>query len=109
MQTAIAKKDIKKAKKLISQAFREMKSGKFSDEELEYAKESFIFSLNLALDNPAGIINNYVFKVFDNLPLINERIEMIKDITKEEIIKVANKVKPNISFILEGGREDGNH
>ncbi len=109
VQTAIAKKDIKKAKKLISQAFREMKSGKFSDEELEYAKESFIFSLNLALDNPAGIINNYVFKVFDNLPLINERIEMIKDITKEEIIKVANKVKPNISFILEGGREDGNH
>ena len=72
-------------------------------------KESFIFSLNLALDNPAGIINNYVFHILDDLPLIEERIKLIKDITKEEIIKVAKKVKPTIEFVLEGEDSNGNN
>lgn len=107
VQTSISKKDVSKANKLISQAFKEMREGKFSDEEINAAKENFIFSLNLALDNPAGILNNYVFNVFDNLPKLETRIKLIKDITREEIIKVASKIKPNISFVLEGEEENG--
>lgn len=107
IQTSISKKDLNKANKLIKEAFREMKEGKFSEEELNYAKENFIFSLNLAMDNPAGILNNYVFNVFDDLPLIEERVKLIKDITKEEIVKVASKIKPNISFVLEGKEQNG--
>ncbi len=109
VQTSINKKDIKKAQKLINQAFKEMKNGMFSDEELEYAKENFIFALNLALDNPGGVLNNYVFNIFDDLPLIDERIKLIKDITRDEVIKVASKIKPNITFILEGKEQDGNN
>ena len=108
IQTSIDKNDVKKAEKLIKQAFREMSRGEFSDEELAYAKESFIFSLNLSLDNQAGILNNYVFHVLDNLPLISDRIKMIENITREEIVAIASKIKPNISFILEGGEEHGN-
>ena len=108
IQTSIDKNDVKKAEKLIKQAFREMSRGEFSDEELKYAKESFIFSLNLSLDNQAGILNNYVFHVLDNLPLISDRIKMIENITREEIVAIASKIKPNISFILEGGEEHGN-
>ena len=108
IQTSIDKKDVKKAEKLIKQAFREMSRGEFSDEELANAKESFIFSLNLSLDNQAGILNNYVFHVLDNLPLISDRIKMIENITREEIVAIASKIKPNISFILEGGEEHGN-
>ena len=108
IQTSIDKNDVKKAEKLIKQAFREMSRGEFSDEELKYAKESFIFSLNLSLDNQAGILNNYVFHVLDNLPLISDRIKMIENITREEIVAIASKIKPNIAFILEGGEEHGN-
>ncbi len=109
IETSINKKDIKKASHLISQAMKEMSEGKFSEEEINNAKENFIFSLNLALDSPAGIINNYIFHVIDDLPLIEERINLIKSITKEEIIKVANKIKPNIEFILEGDDSNGNN
>ena len=109
IQTSISKNDVKKAEKLIKQAFREMKNGEFSEQELDNAKESFIFSLNLSLDNQSGILNNYVFHVYDNLPLIEERIKMIKDITKEEIMKIANKIKPNISFVLEGEENNGDN
>ena len=108
IQTSIDKKDVKKAERLIRQAFKEMSRGEFSDEELNYAKESFIFSLNLSLDNQAGILNNYVFHILDDLPLISDRIKMVEDITKEEIVAIANKIKPNISFILEGEEDHGN-
>jgi len=108
IETSISKNDVNKACKLIKQAFKEMEMGKFNEEEIKAAKENFIFSLNLALDNPAGILNNYVFNVFDNLPLIEERIKLIKDVTKEEIINVAKKIKPNISFVLEGDENGEN-
>ncbi len=108
VETSVDKKDVKKANSLIKQAFKEMKEGKFSDEELESAKANFIFSLNLAQDNPAGIINNYVFHVLDDLPLVEDRIKMVKDITREEIVLVAKKVKPMISYVLEG-EQNGNN
>jgi len=107
IETSISKKDIAKAEKLIKQAFKEMKEGNFTDDSLEAAKENFIFSLSLALDSPAGILNNYVFHVIDNLPLIEERIKLIKDVTKDEIKLVANKIKPNLMFTLEGCEENG--
>ena len=109
IQTSINKNDVKKAEKLIKQAFREMKNGEFSEQELNNAKESFIFSLNLSLDNQAGILNNYVFHIYDNLPLIEDRIKMIKDIKQDEIMKIANKTKPNISFVLEGEESNGDN
>jgi len=108
IETSISKNDVNKACKLIKQAFKEMETGKFSDEEINAAKENFIFSLNLALDNPAGILNNYVFNIFDNLPLIEDRIKLIKNITREEIVAVAKKIKPNISFVLEGDQDGKN-
>lgn len=107
VQTSISKKDVKRAQRLIKQAFKEMKNGDFSEEQLNSAKESFIFSLNLSLDNPSGILNNYVFHIFDDLPFIEDRIKMIEDITKEEIVTIANKIKPNISFVLEGEETNG--
>ena len=109
IQTSVSKKDVSRAEKLIKQAFREMKAGDFSDAELENAKESFIFSLNLSLDNQGGILNNYVFNVLDNLPFIEERIKMIDTVTKEEIVAIANKIKMNISFVLEGEENNGDN
>ena len=107
--TSLNKKDVNKAKKLINMALKEMRNGNFTNQELNNAKESFIFSLNLALDNLGGILNNYVFNVLDDLPFIEERIKLIKDITKEDIINVAKKIKANISFVLESEDKDGNN
>ena len=83
--------------------------GDFSEDELNNVKESFAFSLKLSLDNPSGILNNYVFHIYDDLPFIEDRIKMIEDVTKEEIVLVANKIKPNIFFVLEGEEENGNN
>lgn len=108
IETSINKKDVKKADKLIRQAFKEMKLGKFTDEEIESAKKNFIFSLNLAMDNISGILNNYVFHIIDDLPLLEDRIELIEEITKEEIMSIASKIKPNLVFTLEGEENENN-
>jgi len=108
IQTSIAKKDVKRANSLIKQAFKEMRQGKFTEEELEAAKSSFIFSLNLALDDPAGILNNYVFHCFSDLPLIEDRMKLVENVTKEEIVAISNKIKPIIEFVLEGDNNGDN-
>lgn len=108
IQTSIDKKNVKKAKSLIKQAFKDMRLSKITNEELEAAKSSFLFSLNLALDEPAGIINNYVFHVFSDLPLIEDRMKSIQDITLEEIVQLGNKIKPILEFVLEGDSNGNN-
>ena len=108
IQTSIDKKDVKKANSLIKLAFKEMRLGKFTNEELEAAKSSFIFSLNLALDDPAGILNNYVFHVISGLPLIEDRMKLINDVTKEEIVALSSRIKPILEFVLEGDTNGNN-
>ncbi len=108
IQTSIDKKDIRRANSLIKLAFKEMKLGKFTNEELEAAKSSFIFSLNLALDDPAGILNNYVFHVISGLPLIEDRMKLINDVTKEEIVALSSRIKPILEFVLEGDTNGNN-
>ena len=66
------------------------------------------FNLSTAEDVPS-LLNNYVFHVLDNLPFIEERIKMIDTVTKEEIVAIANKIKMNISFVLEGEENNGDN
>lgn len=109
IETSISKKNVNKASRLIKEAFKEMAKGDFTLEELNAAQESFIFSINLAMDNPAGILNNYVFHIYDNLPLLEERIKLMKDVTKEEIVKISTKIKPYLNFVLEGEETNGSN
>ncbi len=94
--------NVKKATSLVKKELKNMQNGNFSSEELKDAINNMIISLDMSLDNNVSIINNYVFHIFDNLPMPEERIEMFKNIKKEDIINVAKKVKLNTVFTLEG-------
>lgn len=95
--------NVKKATSLVKKELKNMQAGNFTEEELKDAINNMIISLDMAQDNTVSIINNYVFHVFDNLPMPEERIEMFKNIKKEDVINVAKKVKLNTIFTL-GGR-----
>lgn len=94
--------NVKKATSLVKKELKNMQVGNFTEEELKDAINNMIVSLDMAQDNNVSIINNYVFHVFDNLPMPEERVEMFKNIKKEDVINVAKKVKLNIVFTLEG-------
>lgn len=94
--------NVKKATSLVKKELKNMQVGNFTEEELKDAINNMIVSLDMAQDNNVSIINNYVFHVFDNLPMPEERVEMFKNIKKEDVLNVAKKVKLNTVFTLEG-------
>jgi len=99
IEVSLDKENVKLAEKLI----REMINSKYSDETLNDAKKNLIFSLKMGMDNNVSILNNYVFNVFDNLPLLDERIELINKVTREDINKCAKSLVLNTVYIQDAG------
>lgn len=96
------------AVKLIQKAMKEMAIGKFSDEELEMAKEQLCFALTMSLDNQNSIINNYLFHNLVGTPLLEERKEDLLAVTKEDIMKLAKKMKHALIYELKEVSHEGN-
>ena len=87
--------------KLIKKALKEMITI-ITESELEEAKKNIISSLNMINDNPATIINNYIFRNIAGLKTVEERVKNIKKITVDDIKKLAKKVKINTIYMLSG-------
>jgi len=91
---------------LMKKALKEMQDGVISEEELDNAKALLKSSLDMTYDNPGGLINNYLFENLDNLPKLEVRIKEIMSVTKEEVQKVAKKIKINTIYMLSGGEAE---
>ena len=102
VQISLDQCNVKKAISLVKKELKKMQNGEFSDMELNDAINNMIISLDMSLDNNVAILNNYVFNIYDNLPLIEKRKEYFKEINKNDIINVSKKIKLNTIFTLEG-------
>ncbi len=105
MYAGIDDSNYKKAVKFSKKALKDMIDGEFTEQELEEAKLTLISSLKMGMDSQSSIIDNYLFNYLDNLPLFEERMENLKKVTKEEVMKVAKKAKLNVVYLLRGGDE----
>jgi len=85
---------------------KEMEQGKFEEEELEVAKNNYITNLKEIEDNESAIIETYLAKDLLNLGDIEGRKKEVLKVTKEDIMKVAKKIKLDTIFLLEGESED---
>ena len=75
----------------------------YSDDTLNDAKKNLLFSLKMGMDNNVSILNNYVFNVYDKLPLLSERIELINNVTREDLNKCAQSLSLNTIYIQNAG------
>lgn len=98
--SSLAKENIKHSIKLINKAIEEMKKGDFTEDDIKDAKQILLLSLNVNKNNPNSILANYQFKYFLGNYTIEEKIELIEKITKEDIISLAKKIKENTIYIL---------
>ncbi len=103
VQVSLDDSNKEKAIKLIKEALNEMVKGSFDDSKLEDAKKNLLISLTMAMDNNISILNNYVFHLYDELPVIENRMEAIKNVTKRDVINVAKKIKLNTIYSLKAG------
>ena len=78
-----------------------MKNGKISDEEFNSAKQLITSSIELIEESKEDMITFYFDQnLFDEHLNVTEYKEMIKKVTKEDVIKIAQKVKEDTIYFL---------
>jgi predicted Zn-dependent peptidase len=105
IKTALSKENVPIAIKLIKKALNEMINGEFLDSDLKEAKKSAIFSVKMSCDYIGSFLNNYIFNYYDGLELPIDRIRIINNITKNDIVNFSKNLKLNCIYTLE---EDSN-
>ena len=85
--------------KLIEKSLSGISKGKFDDDKLESSKKTLVSAIESSLDNPVSIINNYYAKVLVDALDINEKIEKIKNVSKDDIIAVSKKIVVHTIFL----------
>lgn len=106
IKAGISKENYEKTIKLIKKLMKEMTLGNFTDEHIKIVKENYISLLKEIEDNENAIIETYLAKDLLNLGSIEERKTEVMKVTKDDIIKVAKKIKIDTIFLLEGVTEN---
>jgi len=90
-----------KALKIIKEQLENMKNGEFTDEEIENEKKSIISGINLIDDEQdAGIVYFYGQEITNSNVDLEDYKQRVKNVTKEQILNIASKVKINTIYFL---------
>ena len=96
-------KNYEKAVSIIKDQLQQMLTGDFTEEDLESAKQLIYASVKSIPDTQDGELMYYFSQELSNKFLsLDQYIDNIKKVTKEEIIKIAPKMKINTIYILTG-------
>ncbi len=106
VSAGIANDSYEKTVSLVKKAIQEMKDGDFDDDDLEEVKSIYKNTCLSFYDNPFDIINSYLVHEYLDYDLIEDKIKNIQKVTKEDIIKVASKIKLDTVYFLEGGSDE---
>lgn len=104
IHTAIDNNNTKLASSLIKKSIEDMKTD-VSEDEVSRAISSIVSSINMALDQPNKIIDLYLFRYIADLDELEYRIKKFKEVTVEDVLRVAKKVSINTIYTLESGEK----
>ena len=91
-----------KALELIREQIDEMKQGKFTEEEIENSKKGVIAAIKTIEDEQDTGITYYFGQELSGTNVSEEEyIKKIENITKEDIINIANKIQINTIYFLK--------
>ena len=108
IRAGIDRENYNKTLELIDKILVGLRKGKFSDNDINVAKEYFCTALDEIEDSPNQIIDNYYMMELIGTDTIEEKRRKIQEVTKNDIIKVAKKVKMDTVFFLEGVAHEEN-
>ena len=101
----IEKENYEKAKKVLEKQITDIKLGDISDEEFNASKQSIISDLKEWNDSKIALSKMYISNMFatkTNTVTLDEMIERVNKVTKEDIINIAKKVEIEKIFFLGG-------
>ena len=82
-----------------------MKEGNFTEKDLKSAKELALSILKEVDDSPISIIDHYNNYLYYGADTLKDAYQKVKNITKEDVIKVAKKIEIDTIYLL---KEDEN-
>lgn len=94
-----------KAVELITKNVQDMKKGKFTDSDINVAKEFYKTSAESLMESPSRIINEVLTEEILGVEPLSERVRKIEKVTKKDIMRACKKINMDIVFLLEGGNK----
>lgn len=108
VRAGIENKNFEKARDAILEQLDFLKAGNFTGEALDSAKLSLINAYREIEDNPQSLQNWYIGRTLSGIEQSpEEAIEVVRGITKDEIIATAKKISLDTVYFLEGVRKEG--
>ncbi|WP_086348488.1 EF-P 5-aminopentanol modification-associated protein YfmF [Candidatus Enterococcus clewellii] len=107
VQTGIDGKNREKVLRLVSEELENIRLGKVSEEELQQTKAMLKNQYLLSLDNAGAVLESayMAFLLPDTYLEPEEWIRRMEAVTVQDIQKVAEQIKMQAIFFLEGGAE----
>lgn len=91
---------------IIEEQLKKMLAGDFTDLEMKQTKALLINSVLEGLDNPFSVIDlHYNHVLVKDSPPLDAYFSEIEKVTKEDVIKVAEKIQPDTIYFLTGKEE----
>lgn len=106
ISAGIDKENYQKTLDLTTDLLKEMKKGKFTDKDINIAKEYYNTACEEVEESEYKIINEYLSQEILGVEPLEERVKIMNKITKKDIIKVAKKIEMDTVFLLEGVKKD---
>lgn len=101
IHAGISYKNKEQAKQEIYNQIENMKKGKFTNKELQDAKQAILSIMREIDEYPGSMLDHYINYLYFGNEKLKIQKEEIKKITKEDIIKVANKINIDTVFVLK--------
>lgn len=102
IRAGIEIENYEKAVNIINEQLENMKKGDFTEEDFESAKNLIYATINNIEEEQDTEISYYFGQELSgNNVTIEEYKDRIKNVTKEEVIEVAQNIKPNIIYFLK--------
>lgn len=100
--SGIDKKDYKKALKEINKQIECMANGEFSEEDINNAKATYKSGCLELFDSQASLLNSKSASTYVGFDNLEDRIKKIDEVTYEDVVEFAKKVKLDAVFLLKG-------
>lgn len=95
-------KNYEKALEIIREQLQDMKDGKFTDEDIENAKKNIVSTIkNIKDEQDTEIVYFFGQELTDKKISLDEYMEKIEKVSKDDIVKIANNVYINTIYFLK--------
>lgn len=108
MYAGINYKNYDKAKKIMIDTLEDLKKGNITKEEITNSKEAILSALLKNEDNIYSVVNDMITSVLFNKIDLETYKKELKEIAKEELIKLSNKLELDVIYLLKGGSNENN-